>query len=114
MDGQTHDIADAVNQMEGYLLWQARVSEAEQRARDFTEPMDWLTTSQRAEIEQRYVSDCLVRARSDIRRVAQRAMSLRGEYEKRYQGLRVRCVALVVLTMTAAVPVTVLAAASVR
>lgn len=114
MNGRTHDAAGAVNQVEGYLLWQARISEAEQRAHDFTEPFDWLTTSQRAEIERRYVSDCLARSRSDIRRLSQRALSLRGEYEKRYRELRARWVALVVLTMTAAVPVTVLATAAVR
>ncbi|MET7745590.1 cytochrome C oxidase subunit I [Streptomyces sp. NPDC005385] len=81
------------NEAEGFLLWQARVTEAEQRARDFTLAMDWLTTSQRADVEQRYTAESLRRARTDIERIAARCLSLRAEYENRYQMLRRRCVA---------------------
>ncbi|MFH8342359.1 cytochrome C oxidase subunit I [Streptomyces sp. AM6-12] len=81
------------NQVEGYLLWQARIAEAEQRAREFVRPMDWLTTSQRTEIEQSYVEDALRRARKDLERIAARCASLRAEYENRYRELRRRCVA---------------------
>ncbi|MFG2452858.1 cytochrome C oxidase subunit I [Streptomyces sp. NPDC048512] len=87
------------NEVEGFLLWQATVTEAEQRARDFTVAMDWLTTSQRADIEQRYISESLQRARTDIERIAARCLSLRAEYENRYQSLRKRCVAWT-LTLT--------------
>ncbi|MFG2938497.1 cytochrome C oxidase subunit I [Streptomyces sp. NPDC048282] len=83
---------DLGNEAEGYLLWRARIAEAEQRAREFTGAMDWLTTSQRDEIERHYVEDSLRRARQDLERVAARCVSLRGEYERRYRGLRVRCV----------------------
>lgn len=82
---------DLGNQVEGYLLWRARIAEAEQRAREFTRRMDWLTTSQRDEIERHYVDDSLRRARQDLERVAARAVSLRGEYERRYRALRARC-----------------------
>ncbi|MER6982586.1 cytochrome C oxidase subunit I [Streptomyces carpinensis] len=88
--------AHVVNQVEGYLLWQARVAEAEERARAFTEPLEWLTTAQREEIEQHYVRDCLVRARADLQRVADRCRALREEYEERYSQLRARCVASVI------------------
>ncbi|MFE9812805.1 cytochrome C oxidase subunit I [Streptomyces sp. NPDC005227] len=81
------------NKVEGFLLWQATVTEAERRARDFTLAMEWLTTSQRADIEQRYTAESLRRAREDIERIAARCMSLRAEYENRYQMLRRRCVA---------------------
>src|SRR4051812_32343585 len=81
------------NEVEGFLLWQARVTDAERRARDFTLAMDWLTSSQRADIEQRYVAESLKRARTDIERIAARCLSLRAEYESRYQALRSRCVA---------------------
>ncbi|MFJ4470075.1 cytochrome C oxidase subunit I [Streptomyces sp. NPDC089424] len=80
------------NQVEGYLLWQARVAEAERRADEFLLPLEWLTTSQRAEIHQRYVADALLRARGDLERVQARCLSLRGEYEHRYRALRMRCV----------------------
>ncbi|MFG2309428.1 cytochrome C oxidase subunit I [Streptomyces sp. NPDC048566] len=79
------------NQVEGYLLWSATVAEAERRAEEFLRPLDWLTTSQRAEIEQCYVADNLRRARQDLERVAARSRSLRAEYENRYRSLRRRC-----------------------
>ncbi|MEU0788155.1 cytochrome C oxidase subunit I [Streptomyces sp. NPDC006173] len=96
-----HD--DAVsNEVEGFLLWQATVRDAEQRARDFTRAIDWLTTSQRADIEQHYIAESLKRARQDIERIAARCFSLRAEYESRYQMLQRRCVALTV-TITAGI-----------
>ncbi|MGW7240470.1 cytochrome C oxidase subunit I [Streptomyces sp. NPDC054804] len=82
---------DLANEVEGYLLWQARIAEAEQRAREFTGHLDWLTTSQRDEVERHYVEDSLKRARQDLERIAARCVSLRGEYERRYRGLRARC-----------------------
>jgi hypothetical protein len=94
-DGNPVKSAEVVNQVEGYLLWQARVAEAERRARAFTEPMQWLTTAQREEIEEHYVRDCLARARADLQRVADRCRALRGEYEERYRQLRARCLVFV-------------------
>ncbi|OIJ92238.1 cytochrome C oxidase subunit I [Streptomyces sp. MUSC 14] len=88
-------------QVEGYLLWQARIAEAEQRAREFTGPLDWLTTAQREEIERRYTVDSLHRARADLERVAARCRSLRTEYEHRYTELRRRCLAVTVATAVA-------------
>ncbi|MFK4149924.1 cytochrome C oxidase subunit I [Streptomyces sp. NPDC004065] len=113
-DGQRADPAQVINQVEGYLLWQARVAEAEQRAREFTEPLQWLTTAQREEIEAHYVRDCLTRARADLRRVADRCRALRGEYEERYRQLRARCLAFTVTTAAVLGAVAVLAAALAR
>ncbi|MFJ4894952.1 cytochrome C oxidase subunit I [Streptomyces sp. NPDC088788] len=87
------DATDLSHAVEGYLLWNAQISEAEGRAREFTDRLDWLTTSQRAEIEEHYIADRLKRARGDLERVAGRCTSLRAEYEQRYQKLRVHCVA---------------------
>ncbi|GAT80719.1 cytochrome C oxidase subunit I [Streptomyces sp. F-3] len=98
-DGRPPRPAEMVNQVEGYLLWQARVAEAEQRARAFTEPMQWLTTAQREEIEKHYVRDCLLRARGDLQRVADRCRALREEYEERYRQLRARCLAFVLTAL---------------
>ncbi|MEU6282794.1 cytochrome C oxidase subunit I [Streptomyces sp. NPDC047028] len=81
------------NEVEGYLLWQATVAVAEQRAREFVTPLDWLTTAQRTEVEQAYVADSLRRAQQDLERIAARCRSLRGEYEERYRTLRARCLA---------------------
>ncbi|MFE9172213.1 cytochrome C oxidase subunit I [Streptomyces kebangsaanensis] len=112
-DGKPVTSAEVVNQVEGYLLWQARVAEAERRARAFTEPMQWLTTAQREEIEEHYVRDCLLRARADLQRVADRCRALRGEYEERYRQLRARCLTLVlaVLAVLAAAGILALAVA---
>lgn len=66
------------NEAEGYLLWQATIAVAEERAREFVRPMDWLTTSQRVEIERHYVTDSLQRARQDLERIAARCVATRG------------------------------------
>ncbi|MFI2645390.1 cytochrome C oxidase subunit I [Streptomyces sp. NPDC018610] len=102
---------DVVNQVEGYLLWQARVAEAQERARAFTEPLEWLTTAQREEIEEHYVRDCLNRARADLQRVADRCRALRGEYEERYRHLRARCLAFLVAALAVVAAAALLAVA---
>ncbi|MFH9981043.1 cytochrome C oxidase subunit I [Streptomyces sp. NPDC017179] len=113
-DGQPAGPRGLVEQVEGYLLWQTRVAEAEQRARAFTEPMQWLTTAQREEIEEYYVSDCLLRARADLQRIAERCRALRGEYEQRYRQLRVRCFAFVLMALAVLAGAAVLALALAR
>lgn len=96
MSGPPRQEADdtLANEVGGYLLWQARIAEAERRAREFTGPVEWLTTAQREEIERRYIADALGRARADLERVAARCTSLRAEYEHRYQELKRRCLAV--------------------
>jgi hypothetical protein len=101
--------ARLADQVEGYLLWQARIAEAETRARAFTAPLQWLTTTQRAEIEEHYVRDCLARAKSDLQRVADRCRELRGEYEARYRQLRARCLALLIAGLAVAAAAALLA-----
>ncbi|MFF5187510.1 cytochrome C oxidase subunit I [Streptomyces sp. NPDC000345] len=97
------------DEAEGFLLWQARIAVAEERAREFVRPIEWLTTSQRADIEQRYVAESLQRAREDLERVAARCRSLRGEYEQRYRTLRLRCFGWVLAAGTCLTSVTVAA-----
>ncbi|MFG3120897.1 cytochrome C oxidase subunit I [Streptomyces sp. NPDC048208] len=109
LPGQEAEGAELGNEVEGYLLWQATIAVAEQRAREFVQPMEWLTTAQREEIEQLYVSDSLRRARQDLERIAARCRSLRGEYEERYRVLRLRCVGY---TLGAAAGLTCAAAAA--
>ncbi|MFD5474718.1 cytochrome C oxidase subunit I [Streptomyces sp. NPDC127105] len=113
-DGHPGGPTGLVEQVEGYLLWQTRVAEAEQRARAFTEPMQWLTTAQREEIEEYYVSDCLLRARADLQRIAERCRALRGEYEQRYRQLRARCFAFVLMALAVLAGAAVLALALAR
>ncbi|MEV7126892.1 cytochrome C oxidase subunit I [Streptomyces sp. NPDC093260] len=107
----TEPTGDMVNQVEGYLLWQTRIAEAEERARAFTEPLEWLTTAQREQIEEHYVRDCLNRAKADLQRVADRCRALRGEYEERYRQLRTRCLALLVAALAVVAAAALLAVA---
>ncbi|MFG2795039.1 cytochrome C oxidase subunit I [Streptomyces sp. NPDC048419] len=100
-DRKSKTPAALVNQVEGYLLLQARSAEAAQRARAFTEPLHWLTTSQREEIQRHYTLDCLTRTRADLQQLANRAQALRNEYEARYRRLRARCGALLITMLSA-------------
>ncbi|MGI5441024.1 cytochrome C oxidase subunit I [Streptomyces shenzhenensis] len=108
-NARRHEGSDWTNQVEGYLLWQTRVQDAKCLARAFTEAFDWLTTSQRVEIERRYIGDRLQCEEQDLRRIVQRAADLRSEYEQRYRRLRLRCTAVTVSAVTAAVAALVVA-----
>lgn len=82
------------DEVEGYLLWRARVDEAGRRAREFVQVMDWLTAWQRMEIEQHYMSDNLQKSKDELERIAARCSALQDEYEGRYARLKRRCVGL--------------------
>ncbi|WP_018546633.1 hypothetical protein [Streptomyces sp. LaPpAH-108] len=112
--GREAEDARLGNEVEGYLLWQATIAVAEQRARDFTGPLDWLTTAQREEIERHYIADSLHRARQDLERVAARCRSLRAEYEERYRTLRLRCVACTLAAVACLTSVTTAAVSLAR
>ncbi|MFJ8888295.1 hypothetical protein ACIRJR_33515 [Streptomyces sp. NPDC102402] len=91
--------ARGVAQVEGYLLWNAEVEQARRRARRFTDALPWLTTAQRDDVERVYVADRVELCRETLTRIAGRAVELRGEYTARYERLRIRCVAMSVLTV---------------
>ncbi|MET9294210.1 hypothetical protein [Streptomyces sp. NPDC003077] len=106
MSGGT-STARAINEIEGYLLWEAEKEKVRARARDFSSGMPWLTDSQREEVERHYARDQLEVSRSYLRRIASRSGELRTEYEEVYRFLRRRLiaaclgtVALVVLVAT--------------
>ncbi|MEH6377565.1 hypothetical protein V7793_25000 [Streptomyces sp. KLMMK] len=82
--------AEAINEIEGYLLWEEEKRKAGERAREFTAGIPWLTDSQRADLEHRYAVDQLAVSRTYLRRIAARSTELRTEYEAVYQALRRR------------------------
>ncbi|GCD46207.1 hypothetical protein [Streptomyces paromomycinus] len=87
MSGSTPmSTAEAVNEIEGYLLWEAE----KERARDFSARLPWLTRAQQAEVEQQYQADQLEFSRACLRRIAARSGELRAEYEGVYRVLRRR------------------------
>ncbi|MGX1881719.1 hypothetical protein [Streptomyces sp. NPDC055287] len=89
-------------QLEGYLLWNAEVTEARHHAGRFTEQLPWLTTAQREDVERVYTAERLAASRAMLVRVSARATALRGEYTERYRRLRARCVAVTVVCAGAA------------
>ncbi|WP_030666366.1 hypothetical protein [Streptomyces rimosus] len=84
--------AEAINEIEGFLLWEAEKDRARARAREFGDRLPWLTRAQRAEVERQYQADQLEFSRAYLRRIAARSGELRAEYEGVYRELRRRLV----------------------
>jgi hypothetical protein len=84
------EVAAGINQLEGYLLWQAETDRARDCARDFSARLPWLTTAQREEVEHAYTQDRLQQSRAYLLRIAGRCRELQREYQQRYDALRRR------------------------
>ncbi|KWT59874.1 hypothetical protein ADL21_22300 [Streptomyces albus subsp. albus] len=82
--------AEAINEIEGFLLWEAEKDRARTRAREFGDRLPWLTRAQRAEVERQYQADQLEFSGAYLRRIAARSGELRAEYEGVYRELRRR------------------------
>ncbi|MEV6207978.1 hypothetical protein [Kitasatospora sp. NPDC051914] len=94
MDDHTTDAAGSLQQLEGYLLWQAELATAQRDAAAFADQFPWLTTGEREEVEEAYARERLQVSRLAVTRIAQRCRELRSEYEERYRHLKSRLVAL--------------------
>ncbi|WP_327287288.1 hypothetical protein [Streptomyces sp. NBC_01198] len=94
-----------LEEMAGYLLWNAEVEEARRKASSFAANLPWLTTSQRDDVERVYVADRVAASRAILERNRDRAVELRGEYSTRYEDLKRRCVAAVLGAVAVAVGV---------
>ncbi|NEB76293.1 hypothetical protein G3I40_13830 [Streptomyces sp. SID14478] len=75
---------------------EAARSEGRAAARRFTDRLPWLTESQADEVRRAYATEYVALREASWRRTLERARVLRGEYECRYRGLRVRVVGLAV------------------
>lgn len=82
----------AVNEIEGFLLWEAEKDRARSRAADFCAGLPWLTDTQRREVELRYCQDQRETSRAYLERIAARSAALRTEYEGVYRALRRRLI----------------------
>ncbi|MGW7576971.1 hypothetical protein [Streptomyces sp. NPDC054765] len=89
---QDQDQDQAINEIEGFLLWEAEKDRARTRAQAFCAGLPWLTDSQRREVELRYCQDQRDISRAYLERVAVRSAALRTEYEGVYRALRRRLV----------------------
>ncbi len=100
----------AINEIEGYLLWEAEKDRARTRAAAFCAGLPWLTDTQRQEVELRYCQDQRDASRAYLERIAVRSATLRTEYQSVYRALRRRLItAFVSGTLAVAVLVTVAA-----
>lgn len=95
----------AVNEIEGFLLWEAEKDRARTRAQAFCAGLPWLTDTQRREVELRYCQDQRDASRTYLERIATRSAALRTEYEGVYRALRRR---LITAFLSGTVAVTVL------
>ncbi|MCZ4514382.1 hypothetical protein O3Q52_40895 [Streptomyces sp. ActVer] len=93
MDERPVDTGALIHELEGHLLIEATRGEGRAEAGRFTRQFGWLTDSQRAEVEERFVEEYVSLARVSWRRTVQRGAELRGEYEEAYRALRRRLVA---------------------
>lgn len=82
----------ALNEIEGFLLWEAEKDRARLRAQAFCACLPWLTDSQRQEVELHYCRDQRDATWAYLERIAVRSATLRTEYEGVYRALRRRLI----------------------
>ncbi|MGI5478778.1 hypothetical protein [Streptomyces lavendofoliae] len=97
------EMAAAVNEVEGYLLYQAELRTARTEAEAFARRLTWLTTAQQEEVARVYAADRMRVSEMALRAIAARCEELRAEYTARYAHLRRRLLCLHVATVSAAV-----------
>ncbi|MDQ1038736.1 hypothetical protein QFZ75_005152 [Streptomyces sp. V3I8] len=81
--------AGLAGEIEGYLLLEAERDQARREAAALCSRLPWLTTAQAEDVARHYVDQRLGLTGQALRRTADRAHRLRGEYESRYAALRV-------------------------
>jgi hypothetical protein len=79
-----------IHALEGHLLWEAEIAEARRAAERFAERFAWATTAQRQDVARAYTDERLEISRWTIDRLAGRSLTMRAEYEQRYQQLKAR------------------------
>ncbi|MFH9349754.1 hypothetical protein [Kitasatospora sp. NPDC017646] len=91
-----------MQELEGYLYWQAETEHARRAARDLADRLPWLTSAQRQDLEHHYTRTHLRVSRDQLVRLRRRRDELRAEYETRYRHLRARCALTALLVATTA------------
>ncbi|MFF3984832.1 hypothetical protein [Streptomyces sp. NPDC001601] len=79
-----------VAQVEGHLLLAATREEGRMAAARLADRFEWLTDSQRTDLERHFETEYVALARLSWQRTTRRAGQLRHEYESRYRSLRQR------------------------
>ncbi|MGX1761400.1 hypothetical protein ACWIG5_31575 [Streptomyces lydicus] len=110
-DSSTPDsrtVRAGIADIEGYLLWQAETDRARADAEAFVDALDWPTTAQRQELVRLLAQRQLELSQRAVTRVAGRALQLRREYQQRYDCLKRRVLAAVLVLLVALVLLNVL------
>ncbi|MEU0085947.1 hypothetical protein [Streptomyces sp. NPDC006274] len=103
------EVAAGIAKLEGYLLAQSRVREAEREAEEFAGRMPWLTGAQREEVVRIYTEDRIALSRRVLKALVSRANELRAEYTARYEELRRRLLCASVAALLGSIALCVLA-----
>ncbi|MGG2463293.1 hypothetical protein ACO0M4_26385 [Streptomyces sp. RGM 3693] len=90
--GEDLRTAETINEIEGYLLWEAEKERARSKAAEFCDRLPWLTDSQREDVVRHYCQEQREASRSYLERIAVRSATLRTAYEDAYRALRRRLV----------------------
>jgi hypothetical protein len=81
-----------MQQLEGYLLWEAEKARIRAEADAFAHRLPWLTSEQRRQVTHHYAESRLADARKTLEHVRERSRELRSEYSLRYEHLRRRLI----------------------
>jgi hypothetical protein len=79
-----------IQQLEGYLLWQAEKERARAEAEAFAHRLPWLTGEQRRQVTHHYAELRLADTLKTLEHLRERSRELRIEYSLRYEHLRRR------------------------
>lgn len=96
-------VHDGLVRLEGYVLWEAELTDAKVQAEAFADRFEWLTTAQREEVVAAFARERVELSRTFLERTAHRAGRLRDDYQRRYDRLRAKVLAAGLLAFASAV-----------
>lgn len=96
MSKRSKDAAAGVARIEGYLMSQAALREAQEEGQAFARALTWLGPGEQDDISQRFAQHHLRLRRDILTATVARAEELKAEYTHRYAQLRRRVAGLVV------------------
>lgn len=102
-----HETAAGLARLEGYLVSQAALHEADRAGQAFARELTWLGPQEQQEIATRFAQHHLLLRKQALHAVVGRAEELHGDHSRRYSALRIRivgiCVTVCALCCAAAV-----------
>ncbi|MET9324270.1 hypothetical protein ABZX75_29520 [Streptomyces sp. NPDC003038] len=97
MRKRTRETAAGLSRLEGYLMSQAALHEADHEGQAFASGLSWLGSHEQQEIAARFAEHHLRLRKQILRAVVGRAEELQAEYSHRYAALRQRVVGICVM-----------------